>query len=95
MISKVCLCAQVDIAQLYKASDGLLSQNGVSQVEIRAHKAYGQAMTWIIDEAETEESAAEVCHLNAVTIWLCYKHFKVKSRNAVANGCAMSISKAN
>ena len=73
LISKVCLCAQVDIAQLHKASIGLLSQNGGSQVEIRAHKVVIKAMTWIVDKAETEESAAEVYHLNTTVIRLCYK----------------------
>ena len=73
LISKVCLCAQVDIAQLVKASIGLLSRNGGSQVEIRAHKDVCQAMTWIVDEAETEESAAEVSHLNTIVTRLCYE----------------------
>ena len=65
LISKVCLCAQVDIAQLHKASLGLLSQRGGSQVEIGAHEDMIKAMTWIVDKAETKESAAEVCHLNS------------------------------
>ena len=60
LIGKVCLCAQVDIAQLHKASDGWLSQSGGSQVEIGAHKDDIKATTWIVDEAETEESAADV-----------------------------------
>ena len=71
LISKVCLCAQVDIAQLYKALGGLLSWNGGSQVEIGAHKVVIKAMTWIVDEAETEESAAEVSHLNTIVTRLC------------------------
>ena len=70
LISKVCLCAQVDIAQLHKASGGLLSQNGGSQVEIRAYKDMIKATTWIVDEAETGESAAFVCHLNTILLLL-------------------------
>ena len=32
-----------------------------------------KAMTWIVDKAKTEGSAAEVYHLNTATIRLCYK----------------------
>ena len=61
---------QVDIAQLYKALDGLLSWNGGSQVEIGAHKDVINAMTWIVDEAETEESVAFIYHLNTILLLL-------------------------
>ena len=71
LISKVCLCAQVDIAQLYKALGGLLSQNGGSQVEIGSHKDVIKAKSWIVDKAKTEEPTAEVYHLNTTTTWLC------------------------
>ena len=37
-----------------------------------------KAMTWIVDEAETEGSAAKVYHLNTATIRLCYEHPKDK-----------------
>ena len=40
--------------------------------------------SWILDEAETKESAAEVCHLNSTTTWLCYEHFKYRLREVVA-----------
>jgi len=70
LISKVCLCAQVDIAQLHKALDGLLSWNGGSQVEIRAHKDVIKAKSWIVDEAETGESVAFICHLNMILLLL-------------------------
>ena len=33
-----------------------------------------RAMTWIVDEAETEESAAEVSRLNTIITKLCYEH---------------------
>ena len=52
---------------------GLLSRNDDSQVEIGAHKDVIRAMTWIVDEAETEGSAAEVNCLNTATTRLCYK----------------------
>ena len=84
LISKVCLCVQVDIAQLHKASSGWLSQSGGSQVEIEAHKDDIKAMTWIIDEAETEESAAEFYCLNTTATRLYYKHPKDELSNQVA-----------
>jgi len=65
-----------NIAQLHKALDGLLSWSGGSQVEIRAHKDVIKAMTWIVDEAETKESTAEVYCLNTTTTWLCYRRPK-------------------
>jgi len=61
---------QVDIAQLHKALDGLLSWNSGSQVEIGAHKFIIKAMTWIVDKAETEGSTAKVYCLNTATTWL-------------------------
>ena len=50
-----------------------------------------RAMTWIIDEAETEESAAEVCHLNTATTWLCYARLEDELGGIVVNGCATSV----
>ena len=41
-------------------------------------------MTWIVDEAETEESAAEVCHLNTIVTRLCYEHPKDELGEVVA-----------
>ena len=40
-------------------------------------------MSWIVDEAETEESAAEVRHLNTATTWLCYVRLKDELGNLV------------
>ena len=40
--------------------------------------------SWIVDEAETKESAAKVCHLNSTTTWLCYEHLKYELREVVA-----------
>ena len=65
MISKVCLCAQVDIAQLVKASMWLTKpERWFTSFKSKAHKDVIRATTWIVDEAETGESAAEVCGLN-------------------------------
>ena len=75
---------QVDIAQLHKALDGLLSWNSGSQVEIGAHKFIIKAMTWIVDKAETEESAAEVCHLNTTATRLYYERPEDELGNQVA-----------
>ena len=52
-------------------------------------------MSWIVDEAETEESAAEVCHLNTATTWLCYAHLKDELGDIVVDGCATSASRTN
>ena len=41
-------------------------------------------MTWIVDEAETKEFAAEVYHLNSTTTWLCYECFRYGLRKVVA-----------
>ena len=43
-----------------------------------------RAMTWIVDEAETEESAAEVCHLNTTATRLYLGCPKDKLSNQVA-----------
>ena len=43
-----------------------------------------KAMTWIVDEAETKESAAEVCHLNTTATRLCLERPKDKLSNQVA-----------
>ena len=45
-----------------------------------------KATTWIVDEAETEESAAEVCHLNTATTWLCYARLKDELGDIVVRG---------
>ena len=39
----------------------------VHKLRFGAHKDMIRAMTWIVDEAETEGSAAEVYHLNTTT----------------------------
>ena len=78
LISKVCLCVQVDIAQLHKALSGLLSWSGGSQVEIGSTLVKIKAKSWIVDKAETKGSAAEVYHLNTTITRLYYKHPKDK-----------------
>ena len=39
-----------------------------------------------MDEAETEESAAEVRHLNTATTWLCYARLKDELGDIVVKG---------
>ena len=39
----------------------------------RSTQGCGQATTWIVDEAETEESTAGVSHLNTIITRLCYE----------------------
>ena len=43
-----------------------------------------KATTWIVDEAETEESAAEVCHLNTTATRLYFERPKDELSNQVA-----------
>ena len=62
-----------------------LSWSGGSQVEIGAHKDVIKATTWIVDKAETEESAAEVHHLNTTAIRLYYECPKNELSNQVAS----------
>ena len=45
-----------------------------------------QATTWILDEAETEESAAEVSHLNTTATRLYFECPKDELSNQVALG---------
>ena len=68
---------QVDIAQLHKALGGLLSQSGGLQDEMKHIRMY-QSKSWIVDKAETEESAAEIYCLNTTVTRLCYEHPKDK-----------------
>ena len=67
-----------------------------------AHKDVVKAATWIIDEAETEESAAEVYGLDTTAMRLYYERPKDELSNQVASwshvcsqGCAMSVPKMN
>ena len=63
----------------------LLSQSSGSQVENGAHKNMIKVTTWIVDEAETEESAAEVSHLNTTATRLYLERPKDKLSNQVAS----------
>ena len=45
----------------------------VHKFKSKAHKDVIRATTWIVDEAETEESAAEVSRLNTIVTRLCYE----------------------
>ncbi len=58
-VSKVGLCAQVDIAQRVKLRSGLLSRSCDAQVEKKAHTRRKVKSTWIVDEVETGESSTE------------------------------------
>ena len=51
---------------------------------MEAHKDDIKQSTWIVDEAETEESAAEVCHLDTTITWLCYERLEYKLGEVVA-----------